>query len=360
MVCVNCGRKIENKSVFCNWCGARQARREVNVPAPRQLKSGRWNIELRAEGQSVTEDTPEQATAKAVAIREGFADKKQKKDSRTVGEAIDAYISNRTNVLSPSTIDGYKRIRRLRMPSIMDMKVSSITDEIMQKAVNDAAKTLKRKTLVNTLGLIEPAVGRCFDVTLPGEEEHESPVYSSEQLATLLRAIDGKGEIECAVLLALWLSFRRSEILALRPEDVLDNAIKVHNARVYDENHKLVEKTTKTKKSTRIVLCPDYIIVRLRRLPQTGEYLFTHGTHYFWESLTKICERNNLPHIYLHGLRHMNATVMGMLGIDTKYAMKRGGWSSERTMRNVYQGLMTEAEQNTAAKIDGYFLSLIG
>ena len=54
MECKYCKREIEENSVFCNWCGAKQlqekrrqkqnARREITVPKPRQLPSGRWNI----------------------------------------------------------------------------------------------------------------------------------------------------------------------------------------------------------------------------------------------------------------------------------------------------------------------------
>ena len=77
MKCKNCKRVIDDDSIFCKWCGERQIRErkkkgEIKVPSPRQLKSGKWNIELRAEGQSITEDTAALCEAKARAIRAGF------------------------------------------------------------------------------------------------------------------------------------------------------------------------------------------------------------------------------------------------------------------------------------------------
>ena len=60
------------------YCGERIARKkktkkqEIRIPEPRQLKSGAWNIELRKEGESITEATPDACRARARAIRAGF------------------------------------------------------------------------------------------------------------------------------------------------------------------------------------------------------------------------------------------------------------------------------------------------
>ena len=57
MKCKSCSRSIDNDSIYCKWCGAKQLRERkkkdvIKVPKPRQLKSGSWNIQLREEGQS--------------------------------------------------------------------------------------------------------------------------------------------------------------------------------------------------------------------------------------------------------------------------------------------------------------------
>ena len=49
MKCKKCKNEIPDGSIFCNWCGARQIRErkvknEISVPAPRQLKSGKYII----------------------------------------------------------------------------------------------------------------------------------------------------------------------------------------------------------------------------------------------------------------------------------------------------------------------------
>ena len=53
MKCKNCKRIIDDDSIFCKWCGERHTmerkkKGEIKVPSPRQLKSGKWNIELLA------------------------------------------------------------------------------------------------------------------------------------------------------------------------------------------------------------------------------------------------------------------------------------------------------------------------
>lgn len=363
MKCKNCRREIDSDSIFCKWCGQRQireAKKEVRIPEPKQKPSGKWFIQLRLNGQSysITEDTEAKCRAKAVAIKSGLIEQQKFGPKTTVGQRIDEYIESRSNVLSPSTIAGYKKIRRQNLQSVMNMRPEDLTDARMQTAVNQEAKTFAAKTIKNAVGLIGAALGRKYSVTLQKEAPKEPNTYSSEDIRKLLSAINGKGEIECAVLLAIWLSLRRSEILALKWADIGDNSITVRAARVYDENHQLVEKTTKTEKSTRVIPCPDYILSRINALPRSGEYVFTHGTHYYWEALTNICEKNGLPHIYLHGLRHTNASVMGLLGIDNKYAMKRGGWTSDHTMKGVYQQIMEEGEIEAANRIDAYFLNL--
>jgi len=363
MKCKNCKRQIDDDSIFCKWCGWRtikDAKQEIRVPEPKKKPNGKWYIQLRLNGQShyILEDTEAKCRARAVAVKSGLIEEKKKGPRTTVGEEIDSYIDSRSNVLSPSTIAGYKKIRRQNFQSIMSLRPDELTDARMQSAVNEESKTFAPKTVKNAVGLIGAALGRKFTITLAAQPAKTPNTYSSDDIRKLLAAIDGKGELECAVLLAMWLSLRRSEILALKWEDIGPGSITVKAARVYDENHQLVEKATKTEKSTRVIPCPDYILSRINALPRSGERIFTHGTHYYWESLTKICEKNGLPHIYLHGLRHTNASVMGLLGIDNKYAMKRGGWTSDYTMKGVYQQIMEEGEMEAAKRIDEYFLSL--
>ena len=60
-----------------------------------------------------------------------------------------------------------------------------------------------------------------------------------------------------------------------------------------------------------------------------------------------------------HDLRHLNASVMLMLGVPDKYAIERGGWSTEYVLKNVYQQTFSSERQRIDNLIDDYFSSIV-
>ena len=64
-------------------------------------------------------------------------------------------------------------------------------------------------------------------------------------------------------------------------------------------------------------------------------------------------------HMTFHDLRHLSASVMLMLNIPDKYAMERGGWSTNSTLKSVYQHTFSEERKQVDKKIDDYFNKLI-
>ena len=65
-------------------------------------------------------------------------------------------------------------------------------------------------------------------------------------------------------------------------------------------------------------------------------------------------------HMTFHDLRHLSAIVMLMLNIPDKYAMERGGWSTNHTLKSVYQHTFSEERKLVDEKIDNYFNSILG
>ena len=60
-----------------------------------------------------------------------------------------------------------------------------------------------------------------------------------------------------------------------------------------------------------------------------------------------------------HDLRHLNASVMLMLGIPDKYAMERGGWATNMMLKSVYQHTFDEERRKVDEQIDGFFNALL-
>lgn len=368
MNCKKCAREIPAGSAYCNWCGAKQVKQkkqEITVPAPRLLPSGMWFIQLRVNGKStpITEADKDVCIAKAMSIKAGLDERKKDPPAKTVGQAVDEYIALRSNLLSPSTLKSYKNIRKFRFASLMEKDVHRLTKADVQAAINDETPKVKPKTLTNSWGLIKSAIADyvSFDtskILLPMQQPRDVTVYGFDELVKLFTAVKGD-EIEMAVLLAACLGLRRSEILGLSPGsfDKEAGTVTINCARVPDENNNLVEKGTKTKKSTRVLTCPKYI---LDMVGDGENYLYTgHKQNYIASRLTSICRAHGLPHITLHELRHTNASTMLALNIPDKYAQERGGWSSNSTMKKIYQHTMDDHRKNADTLVNSYFEQVI-
>ena len=68
-----------------------------------------------------------------------------------------------------------------------------------------------------------------------------------------------------------------------------------------------------------------------------------------------ICKRHQIDFVGVHGLRHTNASVMLSLGIVDKVAMARGGWSTDITMKSVYQHIFADDKKAASVLVDTYF-----
>lgn len=337
----------------------------MKIPKPRKLPSGNWFIQLRIDGDSVsiTEETEDLCIAKAMAIKTGLIKAKKKPPSKTVGKAIDEYIEQRNNLLSPSTIRSYKNIRKFRFPTLMNKDVNALTKAAVQSAINTEALSIKPKTLANSWGLVKSAISEyiSFDTSkllLPVIEPRKVTVYSADELSKLFAAVKDD-DIEIAILLAACLGLRRSEILGLKYESFNKDSgtISISSARVPDENNDLVEKGTKTLKSTRMLPCPKFI---LDKIGEGEGYLYDeHKQNYLRERLRSICAANELPDISLHELRHTNASIMLLLNIPDKYAMERGGWSNTQTMKKIYQHTMDDHRKLSDEAVNSYFEKVI-
>ena len=66
-------------------------------------------------------------------------------------------------------------------------------------------------------------------------------------------------------------------------------------------------------------------------------------------------QKSGLPKITFHGLRHINASVMHLLGIPEKYFLERGGWKTDKVMKKVYRHTFSKNRQEADTKVDTFF-----
>lgn len=369
MICKYCSKEVPSGSIYCMYCGERLARKKkekkktVSVPKPRQLPSGTWFAQMMVQGERVPISGASEAEyyAKAEAAKLGLIEAK-KPDNRLVKDLVADYIKAREKTVSPSTIDGYERKAKNNLQSLYKLRIKDLSESRVQAAIDADKETYSGKTIWEAWSLIQSATGVRYEgLVFPSKNpQTKPPVYTEKELRAILAALNTYGgQTECAGLLALWLSLRRSEIMGLKWTDIQDGAIRVQTARVYDKHHKLVEKQTKNTTSERTILCDEYILDKLNALPKESVYVFTESTSGIWKGIDTVCERAGVPHGYLHGFRHTNATILEFLGVPSVYANRRTGHANDHVRKTTYTDVMEEGAVLAANKIDGYLSSLI-
>lgn len=323
----------------------------MKVPKARKLDSGSWFIQLRLGGESipVTASSERECIRQAGLVKaEYLAGKREPLETPaeklpTLGDAIDTYIEARQNILSPSTIRGYRTIRKNRFRGYMDVSLSDIGRTDWIEICNKEFASCSAKTLTNAWHFVSTVIREITQLEppkllLPQVVANERPFLEPEQIKVFVKAVEGT-TVEIPALLALS-SLRRSEICALKWEsiDLNKRRIQVKGAAVFNENQKLVQKKeNKNKSSARFVpIMMDELYTALDKNKQKSGLVITCNPNTIWARINRICEANGLPKVGVHGLRHSFASLAYHLGVPEKIAMEIGGWSDNQTMRKIY------------------------
>ena len=336
----------------------------MKTPKPRKLPSGSWFVQLRLCGQSIpiTAPTEKACTQQAQLVKaEHLAGKRTVAVSpRTLKQAMTAYVDSRVNILSPSTVHGYKTIVKTRFLSWSSSPVAKID---FQKMVNEEAKLCGPKTLKNAFGLVAAAVEAEGlprpSVSLPQLGKADHAFLQPEQIQTLIKEIRDNVH-ELPILLGLH-GLRRSEIFDLRWADIdtKKSLIHVRGAAVLGEDGMVHKKTNKNASSRRDV---PILIPRLseladaRRKDATAEeYIYTANPTNLYATVNAACRRASLPEIGVHGLRHSFASLCYHLGVNELTCMQLGGWSDYNTMRKIYTHLSESDRASQTAALTAFF-----
>lgn len=334
----------------------REAAAKLSRPRPVELPSGKWRCQVMVDGKrfDVIEDDPATAHAKALAVKAGLLEQEKSPKDLTVGEAIDRYIESKDAVLSPSTVAGYKRVRVNVLQELMDIRLSDLTQETVQRAINRMARDKSPKSVRNAHGLLSAALSMycpnmALRTTLPQKERYETAVPSGEEIEKIMAAV-AQTKDELPILLAVWMGLRMSEILGLKWDDIDGDVLHIRRAKV-DEG----EKTTKTYSSKRDLPIPLHIKNLLENTPKKSEYIVPLSRRTLYCRFQSACKKAGIQHYRFHDLRHAQASVMLLLNVPDKYAMERMGHASTKMLKTVYQHTMATEQVEVAKKVDAYF-----
>lgn len=337
------------------------------MATPKKLPSGKWRVQVYDKDTrkrvSFTADTKRKADLLAIEWQEG---KRESKDrGMTVEEVLDRYIDGRDGVISPSTIDGYWRIKKYYLsPELAQIPVKNVTEEIMQEEVKKLCKRYSPKTVHNAYGLIKSVIVRANKdvdldgVTLPPIQKKQIELPEPEEVFSAIKGTD----IELPALLAMWLSLSVSEIRGISTDEIKDGVLTIRETVVQVNGVAVRKESTKEFDRARRLAIPPYIMGLIEK---TDAYV--NGTKYIeTRSVTaigcrfrRVLEKAGVPHMTFHQLRHMNASVMSMLNVPDKYAQERGGWKTDYVMKKVYQHTFSKKREAVDKTMDDFFEEVI-
>ena len=332
----------------------------------KQMPSGNWRVQVflgtNADGKKMKKSITAPTRWQAEMLAAEFLETVQTARSKfTVAQAVRGYIDSKKNVLSPSTVYCYEIILKNRLQMLMPLDIHEVDSFVMQRAINEEAATKTRKTIAEAKNLIGAAlkmygVNPQWNVTLPPKVPKVNELPTAEQVIRMIRGT----EIELPCLLAMWLSLRMSEVRGLQFGDIKDGVLTIQRSKLYLGTQDVIRDLNKTYNSTRRLVVPAYIQSLIDRIPHQSEtdFIVPLGYKYIKNHLTKLAKSNGYQ-LTFHQLRHLNASVMLMLGIPDKYAMERGGWSSNGVLKSVYQHTFSAERKLVDERIDSFFNDLL-
>ena len=330
------------------------------------MPSVNWRVQVflgtNADGKKMKKSITAPTRWQAEMLAAEFLETVQTARSKfTVAQAVRGYIDSKKNVLSPSTVYCYEIILKNRLQMLMPLDIHEVDSFVMQRAINEEAATKTRKTIAEARNLIGAAlkmygVNPQWNVTLPPKVPKVNELPTAEQVIRMIRGT----EIELPCLLAMWLSLRMSEVRGLQFGDIKDGVLTIQRSKLYLGTQDVIRDLNKTYNSTRRLVVPAYIQSLIDRIPHQSEtdFIVPLGYKYIKNHLTKLAKANGYQ-LTFHQLRHLNASIMLMLGIPDKYAMERGGWSSNGVLKSVYQHTFSAERKLVDERIDSFFNDLL-
>lgn len=277
----------------------------------------------------------------------------------TVGSAIDKYITAKEPVLSPSTIDGYRKMQRNDYGDIESYNLRQLDSTILQVWISGLASKKSPKSVRNIYALLTATLDMFapdlrIKVSLPAPIKPNLYCPDDADVKKLLNHIAGK-ELEIAVLLAAFGPMRRGEICALESSDIKGNIVTVCKDMVQGPDRKWVIKQPKTYSSYRQIEYPDFVIDKIKGIE--GRIIKATPAQ-ISDRFARAIRFSGSVHFRFHDLRHYSASIMHAMGVPDQYIMSRGGWRTDTVLKAVYRNAISSEQQKQDKIINKHFKSM--
>ena len=321
----------------------------------RKLPSGNYRIRVydKKSGKviSFTAETKKKAEKLAADFLVGAA---VKAASVTVRDRAEEYIALRSNKLSPSTVEKYRKAIDQQLSSeFVDLRIDRITDKDIISEVNRLAARYAPKTIRNAMNFIlpiirdeRPELAKHIDLPKVQKKMKEYP-----RAAEIIRLFRGD-PYELEVLLALCCSLRKEEIRGLKPEDLSGNVLTINRVKIDTKDGVIVKDEAKTVESRRRIELPPFLVHLYRQ--RTGEWILSTGGNALYRHYKYVMSKAGYD-LCFHDLRHYYVSIAHALGIPDAYIMEMGGWRTDRTMKRVYRSTLADRARTERDKLTAHF-----
>lgn len=267
-----------------------------------------------------------------------------------VKDAIESYIEDRSKVLSPSTIRGYKLILESFEP-IWDIYITDLETSQIQRIINDWSIDHKTKTIRNRVALLLSAldyhgIDKKFKVRYPVNNSKKVTSPDIEDVQIFLR--NAKGVMIPIIHLTAFGSLRRGEVAGLREMDISRDmcTVTVNGDMVLTPDHKWIYKPfPKTQGSIRTVQLPRFVIDGIPQKSDPNDFVFDLTPAAMTDRFKRLADKLGLS-FTLHSLRHFAASFRTDLGIPRKYVEEVGGWDKDSViLQRTYDNTMDSSRK---------------
>lgn len=313
---------------------------------PKKTKSGKWNVHVHTyiDGKKTSKSFTAKNKAECIDQAKRYLEeikvekinnkrKTNRYESLTFSEAGELFISLKSNLLSPSTIRGYRSILRSNF-DFNELELRYIDNTRLQFLINSLiAKGNGPKTIRNKLILIQTIIHyfipeQRYNLQLPSRKQLQYHIPTKKQFLEIYNAAPEK--LKIPILLGGYAGLRRGEICALRPEDVKPNGIEIKRSLAKDENNDLILKRPKTEAGVRFVPLAPELIKMLR------SWNFDVKLDYITKTTREVCNKLGYPAIHFHCFRHFFATELYDQGMNPMTIIEYTGHSSPSMVTEVY------------------------
>lgn len=334
------------------------------MPSAKKLPSGSWRCRVYSHTENgkkiyksfTVDDSSLRGKKLCEQMALAWSMEKPSATDTTLRQAYNLYVSSREHVLSPSTIKEYKRQISTAFPELMDIYVSDLTRDQIQRSINAASISHSPKTVRNMHGLLTAVLGAyrpdfAVRTELPKSVRPQFYLPSEDEIRRILDYVSGT-VMEVPILLAAFGPMRRSEICALDSDHIDGDIVHVEKAMVQDaENHWII-KSPKSYAGDRYITYPDFVI---EKLPRTDGRITNLNPTMITQRFRNILRFCGVQHFRFHDLRHYSASIQHALGIPDSYIMQRGGWGTDRTLKAIYRHTLEEKEKQMNDIANSYF-----